>query len=67
MAKRKGNYKPGPGRPKGTKIFPLRESIRLTEAQKQHLITKYGSVSFGIRALIDADMAQTTEAEGDTG
>ncbi len=61
--KREGNYKAGPGRPTGTKKYPLRESIRLNEEQKQHLIDKYGGVSYGIHFLIDADIAAAAHEE----
>ena len=63
MTKRKGNYKPGPGRPKNGD-FPNRESVRLTDEQKAHLIKKYGGVTAGIRRLIAADMEADGERKG---
>lgn len=64
MAKRTGNYKAGPGRPKGSKNkprepygrFPVQRCIRMTQEQLDHLMTIYGDASVGVRALIDADM-----------
>lgn len=64
MPKRTGNYKPGPGRPKGVKVkprasyarFPVQKNVRMSQEQLDHLLAKYGEVSEGVRALIDADM-----------
>lgn len=66
MAKRQGNYKPGPGRPKGSKgtprakygKYPVQRCVRMTQEQLDHLMSKYGDASIGVRALIDADIAK---------
>lgn len=62
MKKRKGNYKPGPGRPKGsvgTGKFPIQKCIRFTQEQLDHLLSLDEDVSSAVRALIDADMAKS--------
>ena len=46
----------GRGRPIG-KSFPNRESVRINDEQKAHLIQKYGGVTSGVRLLIDRDIA----------
>ena len=56
MNKKRGGKRDGSGRPKingGIK----RVLISITETHHAYLIEKYGKVSPGIRALIEADMA----------
>ncbi|MCO5195551.1 MAG: hypothetical protein M9930_20010 [Anaerolineae bacterium] len=65
MAKRKGNYKAGPGRPKSvTNGDPLRVNVYLLTHQVDYVKAHFGSLSAGIRHLID--QAMTAEEAADS-
>lgn len=59
MAKRKGNYKPGPGRPKNGD-YPKQIVARVSEDAYQHVTARAAALNISaaeyLRRLIEADM-----------
>jgi hypothetical protein len=55
MAKRKGNWVPGPGRPKDSGDFPRQLTVRLTEQQYEYVTSQGRSAAEYIRQLIEQD------------
>lgn len=62
MVKRKGNYKAGPGRPKGTGKYPRKISVSLTLEQHAFLVEEFGGWTPGIRKLIDAEIKRKQDS-----